>query len=48
MDTTRIMIHKGMGDKGKYWIIEKNKGAPVPYFGDLQGTHKGFQYSISF
>ena len=28
--------------------LEKNKGAPVSYFGDLKGTHKGFQYSISF
>ena len=43
---TRIMINKGMANKGKYWIFEKNKGAPVSYFGDLKGTHKGFQYSI--
>ena len=41
------MINKGMANKGKYWIFEKNKGAPVSYFGDLKGTHKGFQYSIS-
>ena len=45
---TRIMINKGMVNKGKYWIFEKNKGAPVSYFGDLKGTHKGFQCSISF
>ena len=36
-----------MINKGKYWIFEKNKGTPVSYFGDLKGTHKGFQYSIS-
>ena len=42
------MINKGMVNKGKYWIFEKNKGAPVPYFGDLKGKNKGFQYSISF
>ena len=45
---TRIMINKGMVNKGKYWIFEKNKGAPVSYFGDLKDTHKGFQCSISF
>ena len=41
------MINKDMVNKGKYWIFKKNKGAPVSYFGDLKGTHKGFQYSIS-
>ena len=45
--TTRITINKGIVNKGKYWIFEKNKGTPVSYFGDLKGTHKGFQYSIS-
>ena len=33
---TRIMINKGMANKGKYWIFEKNMGAPVSYFGDLR------------
>ena len=42
------MINKGMTIKGKYWIFEKNKGAPVSYFEDLKGTYKGIQYSISF
>ena len=42
------MINKGMVNKGKYWIFEKNKGAPVSYFKYLKGTCKGIQYSISF
>ena len=48
IEPTFIMINKGMINKGKYWIFEKNNGAPVPYFGDIKGTQKGFQYSISF
>lgn len=28
---TRIMINKGMVNKGKYWILEKNKGLPVSF-----------------
>ena len=42
------MINKGMVNKGKYWIFEKNKDIPVSYFGEPKGTHKGIQYSISF
>ena len=41
INATRIMINKGMVNKGKYWIFEKNKGAPVSYFKDLKGTYKG-------
>ena len=47
ISTTRIMINKGMANKGKYWIFEKNKGAPVSYFKDLKGTYRDVQYSIS-
>ena len=32
------MINKGMVNKGKYWIFEKNKGVPVSYFGELKGS----------
>ena len=35
IDSTRIMVYKGMVYKGKYSISEKNKGMPVsicPYF----------------
>ena len=42
------MVNMGMVNKGRYWIFEKNKGAPVSYFKDLKGTYKGIQYSSSF
>ena len=34
---TRIMINKGMVNKGKYWILEKNKGLPVSFWKILKG-----------
>ena len=34
---TRIMINKGMVNKGKYWILEKNKGVPVSFWKILKG-----------
>ena len=33
----RIMINKGMVNKGKYWILEKNKGLPVSFWKILKG-----------
>ena len=35
--STRIMINKGMVNKGKYWILEKNKGLPVSFWKILKG-----------
>ena len=46
--TTRIMINKGMVNKGKYWIFETNKGTSVSNFGEPKGRNKGIQYWISF
>ena len=37
---TRIMINKGMVNKGKYWILEKNKGLPVSFWKILKGFFK--------
>ena len=31
------MIDKGMVNKGKYWILEKNKGVPVSFWKILKG-----------
>ena len=45
---TRIMINKGMVNKGKYWIYRKNKGIPVYNFEEPKGRNKGIQYWISF
>ena len=42
------MINKGMVNKGKYWIFEKNKGISVSNFGGPKGRNKGIQYWISF
>ena len=46
--TTRIMINKGMVNKGKYWIFERNKDVSVSNFGEPKGRNKGIQYWISF
>ena len=43
---TRIMINKGMVNKGKYWIFEKNKGISVSNFKEPKGMNKGIQYWI--
>ena len=48
MTGTRIMINKGMVNKGKYWIYGKNKGIPVYNFEEPKGRNKGIQYWISF
>ena len=45
---TRIMINKGMVNKGKYWIYGKNKGVSVSNFEEPKGRHKSIQYWISF
>ena len=45
---TRIIINKGMVNKGKYWIYGKNKGIPVYNFEEPKGRNKGIQYWISF
>ena len=45
---TRIMINKGMFNKGKYWIFGKNKGVSVSNFEEPKGRNKGIQYWISF
>ena len=37
MFRTRIMINKGMVNKGKYWILEKNKGLPVSFWKIIKG-----------
>ena len=44
---TRIMINKGMVNKGKYWIFEKNKGISVSNFEEHKGRIKGIKYWIS-
>ena len=31
------MINKGMVNKGKYWILEKNKGVPVSFWKIVKG-----------
>ena len=41
---TRIMINKGMVNKGKYWILEKNKGVPVSFWKILKGIFQ-IEYS---
>ena len=41
------MINKGMVNKGKYWIFEKNKGISVSNFEEPKGRNKGIQYWIS-
>ena len=46
--TTRIMINKGMFNKGKYWIFGKNKGVSVSNFEETKGRNKNIQYWISF
>ena len=45
--STRIMINKGMFNKGKYWIFGKNKGVSVSNFEEPKGRNKGIQYWIS-
>ena len=40
------MINKGMVNKGKYWIFEKNKGISVSNFEEPKGRNKGIQYWI--
>ena len=40
------MINKGMVNKGKYWIFEKNKGISVSNFKEPKGMNKGIQYWI--
>ena len=44
---TRIMINKGMFNKGKYWIFKINKGVSVSNFEEPKGRNKGIQYWIS-
>ena len=36
------MINKGMVNKGKYWIFEKNKGISVSNFKEPKGKNKGY------
>ena len=43
---TRIMINKGMANKGKYWIFGKNKGVSLSNFEEPKGRNKGIQYWI--
>ena len=38
------MINKGMVNKGKYWILEKNKGLPVSFWNILKGFFR-IEYS---
>ena len=48
LEHTRIIINKGMVNKGKYWIFERNKDVSVSNFGEPKGRNKGIQYWISF